>query len=341
MRHGTPPSNRASRLSGAPAPQTVRLGVEQRRTAYPSQVVSHDYEVSQGSTNTSPNRSKTVRQVIDEIAHVLSAADVPSPVVDARELIAFVVKVPRNQLALVTWITAEQQAEIRIMAAQRAQRVPLQHLTGSAPFRYLDLAVGPGVFIPRPETEPLVGWGLDAIAGLAAPLVVDLCAGSGAIALSIAREHPGAVVVAVERSAGALPWLRRNAAAVSVSGSVKIIEGDAVSAATLRDLDGQVDAVLSNPPYVPGASPVPPEVSDHDPAAAVFAGADGLDVIRGLVVRAAALLKPGGVVAVEHDDSHGAAVPDLLRRTGAFGDVADHDDLTGRPRFATARRLAD
>ena len=285
----------------------------------------------------SPNRSKTVRQVTEEIAHVLSAADVPSPVVDARELIAFVVKIPRNQLALVTWITAEQQAEIRIMAGQRAQRVPLQHLTGSAPFRYLDLAVGPGVFIPRPETEPLVGWGLDAIAGLAAPLVVDLCAGSGAIALSVAREHPGAVVVAVEQSAGALPWLRRNATATSV----KIIEGDAVSAATLRDLDGQVDAVLSNPPYVPSASTVPPEVSDHDPAAAVFAGADGLDVIRGLVVRAAALLKPGGVVAVEHDDSHRVAVPDLLRRTGAFGDVADHDDLTGRPRFATARRLAD
>jgi release factor glutamine methyltransferase len=337
MRHGTPPSNLARRLPGAPAPQTSGLRVEQRRTAYPSQVVSHDYEVSQASTNMSPNRSKTVRQVTEEIAHVLSAADVPSPLADARELIAFVVKVPKNRLTLVTWITAEQQAEIRMLAGQRARRVPLQHLTGSAPFRYLDLAVGPGVFIPRPETEALVGWGLDAIAGIAAPLVVDLCAGSGAIALSVAREHPGAVVVAVERSAGALPWLRRNAA----SSPVKIIEGDAVSPATLRDLDGQVDAVLSNPPYVPSASLVPPEVSDHDPAAAVFAGADGLDVIRGLVVRAAALLKPGGVVAVEHDDSHGTAVPDLLRGTGAFGEVADHHDLTGRPRFATARRLAD
>jgi release factor glutamine methyltransferase len=287
----------------------------------------------------SSNRSKTVRQVTEEIAHVLSAADVPSPDADARELIAFVVKIPRNRLALVTWITAEQQAEIRELAGRRARRVPLQHLTGTAPFRHLDLAVGPGVFIPRPETEPLVGWGLDAIAGLSAPLVVDLCAGSGAIALSVAHEHPGAVVVAVEQSAGALPWLRRNAA--SISGSIKIVDGDAVSPATLPDLDGQVDAVLSNPPYVPSASPVPPEVSDHDPAAAVFAGADGLDVIRRLVVRAAALLKPGGVLAVEHDDGHGEAVPDLLRATGAFADVADHDDLTGRPRFATARRLAD
>lgn len=215
----------------------------------------------------------------------------------------------------------------------------MQHITGVAPFRYLELAVGPGVFIPRPETETLVGWGLDALVGADAPLVVDLCAGSGAIALSVAHEHPGAVVVAVEQSAGALPWLRRNAA--STSAAVKIVEGDAVSAATLADLDGRCDAVLSNPPYVPSAAPVPPEVADHDPAAAVFAGADGLDVIRGLVTRAAALLKPGGVVAIEHDDTHGVAVAELLRETGAFTGVQDHDDLTGRPRFATGRRLAD
>jgi release factor glutamine methyltransferase len=193
------------------------------------------------------------------------------------------------------------------------------------------------VFIPRPETELLVGWGLGAIAGRPAPLVVDLCSGSGAIALAVASEHPGSVVFAVERSAGALPWLRRNAA----STRIEIIEGDALSPTTLPDLDGQVDAVLSNPPYVPSATRVPPEVADHDPAAAVFAGADGLDVIRGLVPRAAKLLKPGGVVAIEHDDSHGQAVPDLLRATGAFGEIAAHDDLTGRPRFATARRLAD
>jgi release factor glutamine methyltransferase len=150
-------------------------------------------------------------------------------------------------------------------------------------------------------------------------------------------------VVAVEQSAEALPWLRRNAASTSTSTStsIRIVEGDAVSPATLPDLDGQVDAVLSNPPYVPSAAPVAPEVADHDPAAAVFAGADGLDVIRDLVTRAAKLLKPGGVVAIEHDDSHGEAVPALLRATAAFGEINDHDDLTGRPRFATARRLAD
>jgi release factor glutamine methyltransferase len=285
----------------------------------------------------SPIRSKTVRQVVDEIAHVLSAADVPSPVADAHELIAFVLDIPKNQLATVTWVTVDQEMKIRTMADRRAQRIPLQHLTGSAPFRYVELEVGPGVFIPRPETEILVGWGLDAIAGLPAPLVVDLCAGSGAIAVSVAREHPGAVVVAVERSVDALPWLRRNAAATAV----KIVEGDAVSPSTLPDLDGHVDAVLSNPPYVPVGTPISPEVSEHDPAAAVFADHDGLGVIRDLVIRAAALLKPGGVVAIEHDDTHGEAVPGLLRATGAFGEITDHDDLTGRPRFATARRLAD
>ena len=122
---------------------------------------------------------------------------------------SFVLKIPKNRLATVTGITHDQVNRVRGLAAERAKRVPLQHLTGRAPFRYLDLAVGPGVFVPRPETEPMVGWGLDRLAGTPAPLVVDLCAGSGAIALSVAYEHPGARVVAVERLPGALSWLRR------------------------------------------------------------------------------------------------------------------------------------
>jgi release factor glutamine methyltransferase len=248
--------------------------------------------------------------------------------------VSFILKIPKNRLATVTGVTHEQVERVTALAAERAKRVPLQHLTGVAAFRYIEVTVGPGVFVPRPETELMVGWGLDRLAGIREPLVVDLCAGSGAIALSVAHEHPGARVVAVERLPGALPWLRRNAA----SSSIEIVDGDATSAAILSTLDGRADLVLCNPPYVPSASPVAPEVADHDPAAAVFAGADGLDVIRGIVPRAAALLRPGGAVAIEHDDSHGDAVPALLRTSG-FDPVEDHRDLTGRPRFATGYRV--
>jgi release factor glutamine methyltransferase len=286
----------------------------------------------------SPNRGKTVRQITEEITHVLSAANVPSPSADARELVSFVLEIPKNRLATVTGITQDQVSRVRGLAADRAKRVPLQHLTGRAPFRHLDLAVGPGVFVPRPETESMVGWGLDrladTLAGNPTPLVVDLCAGSGAIALSVAYEHPGARVAAVERLPGALSWLRRNAAC----SSIEIVDGDATSPEILSDLDGRVDLVLCNPPYVPSASPVAPEVADHDPAPAVFAGTDGLAVIRGILPRAAALLRPGGALAIEHDDSHGEAVPALLRAAG-FAEVADHRDLTGRPRFATGYRV--
>jgi release factor glutamine methyltransferase len=297
----------------------------------------------------SPNRWLTLRQVTEEITHVLSAANVPSPSADARELLSFVLEIPKNRLAAVTGITHEQVTRVRSLAVERAKRVPLQHLTGVAAFRHIEVAVGPGVFVPRPETELMVGWGLDDLAdrraGRTAPLVVDLCAGSGAIALSVAHEHPGARVVAVERLPGALSWLRRNVAAQAAERNaagtqVEIVEGDATSGEILADLDGQVDLVLCNPPYVPSASPVAPEVAAHDPAPAVFAGADGLAVIRGIVPRAAALLRPGGAVAIEHDDSHGEAVPALLRDSGAFEHVADHRDLTGRPRFATAYRVA-
>jgi release factor glutamine methyltransferase len=168
-------------------------------------------------------------------------------------------------------------------------------------------------------------------------VVVDLASGSGAIAVSVATECPAATVYAVERSPAALDWLRRNASGVPV----RIVEGDVTDPTVLSDVDGQVDLVLCNPPYVPDGSPVDPEVREHDPAEAVFGGPDGLAVIRPLLARVAALLRPGGAVGIEHDDSHGEAVPALLRAAGAFEAVEDHFDLAGRPRFATARRLAD
>jgi release factor glutamine methyltransferase len=182
----------------------------------------------------------------------------------------------------------------------------------------------------------LVDWGLARLRGLAAPTVVDLCAGTGAIALSVAQENPGARVYAVENSPAALPWLYRNAGA-----EITVVEGDVTDPALLSRLDGTVDLVLCNPPYVPDGTPVPPEVGEYDPHAAVFAGPDGLAVIRPVIARAAGLLRPRGWLGVEHDDRHRDAVPALLRAAGAYTDVADHDDLAGRPRFATARRLAD
>jgi release factor glutamine methyltransferase len=299
--------------------------------------MQHDYAVSPTPTDTPPNRLIPLRFAIMEGTSVLSAAGVSSPVTDVHELIAFVLNTPRTRLALVTAITPEQLDRFRSLVAARSRRVPLQHLTGLAGFRYLDLAVGPGVFVPRPETELLVDWGLAAVAGIARPVVVDLCSGSGAIALSVVRECPAAVVYAVEQAPAAVDWLRRNK--IATAGPVTIVEGDATDPATLAALDGRVDLVLCNPPYVPDDAAVGPEVAE-DPADAVFGGPVGLDVIPGIVARAATLLRPGGAFAVEHDDTHGAAVPELLAAHGGFDRIEAHRDLADRPRFATARRLA-
>jgi release factor glutamine methyltransferase len=223
---------------------------------------------------------------------------------------------------------------------QRADRVPLQHLTGRAPFRYLELAVGPGVFVPRPETEQLAGWALERLAGTDAPVVVDLGAGSGALALSIAHEHPGARVTAVERDPGAIEWTRHNATARASAGdtAVEVLAGDMTDPRLLPELDGAVDLVVSNPPYVPDGARVPPEVAEHDPPLALWGGPDGLDVVRGLLMTAARLLRPGGWLGIEHADQQGGSLPALVRAHGAFTDVADHPDLAGRPRFTTACR---
>jgi len=217
--------------------------------------------------------------------------------------------------------------------ASRARRIPLQHLLGTAAFRHLELSVGDGVFVPRPETELLAGWGIEETA--AGATVVDLCSGTGAIALSVAGEAKPGLVVAVERSPVALSFLRRNAAGVAV---VRVVEGDVTDPDLLTELRGRVDVLLCNPPYVPDGTPVPPEVADHDPAEAVFGGADGLTVIRPVIALAARLLRPGGWLGIEHDDVHGEAVPGLLRADGAFTEVSARADLTGRPRFTTARR---
>ncbi|GGQ38964.1 peptide chain release factor N(5)-glutamine methyltransferase [Couchioplanes azureus] len=263
----------------------------------------------------------------------LAEAGVESPRVDAELLAAHVLGIGRGRLLLVDTIRAAELHRFEELVARRAARIPVQHLLGTAAFRHLELAVGEGVFVPRPETELLAGWGIEHTAPGAT--VVDLCSGSGAVALSVADESRAARVVAVERSPAALAFLRRNAAAFP---AVEVVEADVTAPGLLRELYGQVDVVLCNPPYVPDGTAVPPEVAEHDPAEAVFGGADGLSVIRPVVALAAALLRPGGVVGVEHDDVHAAAVPALLTADGRFTGVAGHPDLAGRPRFATARR---
>jgi release factor glutamine methyltransferase len=275
-----------------------------------------------------------------EAQRILTDAGVASPRVDAECLAAHVLGVPRGQLPMVPLVDPPVVEALRVLVSRRAQRVPLQHLTGTATLGAIDVAVGPGVFIPRPETEALLAWGLAALEGVAQPLVIDLCTGSGALALALAHARPDAQVHAVERDPVALSWARRNVEARAAAGDTPVVlySGDVADRGLLGALDEMAHLVLCNPPYVPVGTPLPPEVALHDPPAAVFAGDDGLAVIPDVVRTGTRLLREGGRLAIEHDDSHAMAVPALLAARRVLTDVADHVDLAGRPRFATARR---
>jgi release factor glutamine methyltransferase len=284
---------------------------------------------------------QALRLVILSAADTLASAGVPSPRADAEILAAHLLGVPRTRLGMVPLVDHDMVRAYGDLIARRAARVPLQHLTGYAPLGAITVQVGPGVFIPRPETEVLVAWAIEAIAGRERPVVVDLFTGSGAIAVAVAAARPDAVVYGVERAPGALAWARRNAEWHAASGGtqIQLLGGDVFDERLLADLEGTADLVTANPPYVPAATAVEPEVADHDPPEAVFAGPDGLEVIRPLLSVAATLLKPGGLLAIEHDDSQGESAPALLSARRLFADVADHEDLAGRPRFVTATRV--
>ncbi|UIJ36390.1 peptide chain release factor N(5)-glutamine methyltransferase [Allobranchiibius sp. GilTou73] len=217
---------------------------------------------------------------------------------------------------------------------ERATRVPLQHLTGRAAFRHLELAVGPGVFVPRPETEMLVDLVAPTLQSIAAPVVVDLCAGSGALALAVKNEHPAASVYAAELSPDACAWAQANRDRLGLD--VRIRCEDALTA--FPELEGQVDVVLSNPPYIPvGMVPIDPEVRDHDPQIALYGGSeDGLRIPLLVAARAAQLLRPGGLLVMEHASSQGDSLPARLSIQGLWDDVADHRDLTALPRAVSA-----
>jgi release factor glutamine methyltransferase len=259
----------------------------------------------------------------------LTAAGVASPRHDAEALAAHVLGARRPGLVLAAFDGGSLR-RYDALVARRAAREPLQHLTGVAPFRHLELAVGPGVFIPRPETEGLV----ELVLAAAGPdrIVVDLCAGSGAVAVAVATERLGTEVHAVEADPAALLWLRRNAGEL-----VQVHAGRAAEA--LPQLAGAVDVVVSNPPYLPTGLALEPEVADHDPALALWGGADGLEVIVEVVGAAVRLLCAGGLLALEHDASHQRAVAHLLRESG-FEAVTGHVDLSGRDRYVTGVRMA-
>jgi release factor glutamine methyltransferase len=253
------------------------------------------------------------------VAEQLRAAGVPSPEVDAGLLIEFVT----GTRGVDPLLTPGQEARLSELVARRCRRVPLQHLTGTAGFRYLDLQVGPGVFIPRPETEVLVDIALQEPFARA----VDLCTGSGAIALSLATET-SARVVGVEVDQVALEWAHRNA-----QGRFDLVQAD-VCADDLRAC-GPVDLVVSNPPYIPeDMVPRDPEVALHDPPVALYGGADGMRVVGCVVRQARALLRPGGRLLIEHGELQADAVQALL---AGFCDVRTWPDLTGRARVTGGR----
>ncbi|MBA8825181.1 release factor glutamine methyltransferase [Saccharopolyspora lacisalsi] len=288
-------------------------------------------------------KRQPLRLAILEAQRVLTAAGVASPRTDVELLAAHLLGVERTKLMMVPLVDPPTVEALHELVRRRAAHVPLQHLTGEATLGGVTLSVGPGAFVPRPETELLLAWGLATLEGVDAPVVVDLCTGTGALALAVSNARPDASVHAVEKDPEALAWARHNADRRSRAGEtpVELRLGDVADPTLLRELDGTVDLVVCNPPYVPAGTPVPVEVRDHDPPEAVFAGRDGLDVLRHVVGCAARLLEPGGGVAIEHDDTHGGSVPVLLRSGRVFTAIEEHTDLASRPRFATARRAVD
>ncbi|MEX3505096.1 peptide chain release factor N(5)-glutamine methyltransferase [Corynebacterium sp. LK2510] len=282
-----------------------------------------------------PSNSADLRHRIARAAALLADAGVASPEVDARLIAAALLDVP--PLALMFTDAPAGFAEAYDAAiARRAAREPLQHITGTAQFGPLKLRLGPGVFIPRPETEVLAQWAVDALDGIDAPLVVDLGTGSGALAIFIAHARPDARVIAVERSEVAREYAQENAAANGAS--ISVVAGDMCDPDLLSEFTGEVDLVVTNPPYVPEDPDLQPEVY-FDPDEAVFSGADGMDAIRGLVPVAARLLTPTGRIGIEHDDTTSRAVRDTVHANGSFSDIAVLRDLAGRERFVTAGKV--
>jgi release factor glutamine methyltransferase len=278
-----------------------------------------------------------VSELLSESSSKLKEAGVTSAIVDTELLACYCLGISRSELAIMVATSqpfpAESIEHFESALARRVARQPLQHITGTAPFRHLELKVGPGVFTPRPETEQVVGFALERISNSASPLIVDLCAGSGAIAISLATEISGSTVFAVEKSREAFSYLRDNAASYGLTeGNLR--NEDLVD--SLQDLDGQVDLVISNPPYIPDdAIPIDLEVQLHEPSMSLYGGLDGLDVVRQILGRAMKLLKPGGLLVMEHADSQSSAIGKLLLAEGWI-EIITRADLAGKDRMIAA-----
>lgn len=289
--------------------------------------------------------SATVRALLADITSRLAAGGVPSPRVDALEILSAVLDIPRERMILHSDDTPAPELAERVasLVERRAAREPLQHILGTAPFGPLSLAVGPGVFIPRPETEVLADWAARELARRAeqkdgAAVAVDLCTGSGALAAYLAAACPSARIVAVEIDPDARRWARQN-----LPPRVELVAGDATDTAWLAEcpgLAGAVDVVVSNPPYVPltAREELPPEVH-ADPDLAVFSGQEGMDVIERLPDVLDVLLAPSGCLGIEHDDSTAAACRALFADDSRWSEVRSLRDLGGRDRFVIASKL--
>jgi len=289
--------------------------------------------------------SNSARALLVDAEKRFKTAGIDSARVDAELLLAYVLGISRSGISLLQDIDEAQRKEFEKLCQLRQQRIPLQHLTGEQGFRRLNLKVGKGVFTPRPETELLVESALRHLKEIANPKVIDFCSGSGAIAISLATEIPNCQVQAIEVSPAAVNFLKINVAnyqsQISANNSsVEIIQAD------LKELnfeDSSFSAVLANPPYIPEKMiPKDPEVALHDPEIALFSGKDGLDLIRVIVQKSAALLATGGFIGIEHAELQGdrvTGVPGILQAAGVFAGIEDRKDLNGLARYTVARKI--
>jgi release factor glutamine methyltransferase len=283
-----------------------------------------------------------IKSLLRSAKEKLAAADIAET--DAEHLIAYVLGISRMDIHNSVQLSATLKAlgdfgviedTFAKLISRRAAHEPLQYLTGTAYFRHLEIEFGPGVFVPRPESELLVDAVLTHIKNLKEKVtgeisVIDLGAGSGALSLAIATEAPRSRVIAVEKSPDAIVWLKKNVS--KISENVRVVEGDVADVL----LGVKCDIVIANPPYIPDSQSLPRDVAEHEPHVALFGGATGLELPQRFINAAARLLKSGGVLAIEHTEEQGAAIDAILSKD--FIEIVLHQDLTGRLRWTSAVR---